>query len=280
MKGYSSRTPGLRFKLSINLKNMSFLQRKNHPERLCTSGFSRSKGRNHRGLITSQHRGGGHKRVYRTIDFKREKIGVPGKIQTVEYDPNRNSLIALVQYKDGEKKYILYCRYLSIGNEIISRAKPTNTIGDALPLKYLTEGSRIHNIELTSGKGGQLVRAAGTKAIVLYQYKKFKAIRLPSGKRRFIPLNCWVTYGILGNHEQKSQILGKAGCNRWKGKRPHVRGSAMNAVDHPHGGGEGKASVGRKKPYTPWGKPALGVKTRKLKKWSDLYFKRGILRKI
>lgn len=236
--------------------------------------FDRSKGRNHRGIITSRHRGGGHKRVYRLIDFKRSKIGIFGKIETIEYDPNRNALISLVFYQDGDKKYILYSKNLEIGNTVLSSPKAFLSEGNALPIARLSVGAKIHNIELHPGRGGQLVRSAGTKAVVLYKHKKWTAVRLPSGKKRFIPENCWVTYGIVGNNQQKLKILGKAGSARWVGIRPHVRGSAMNAVDHPHGGGEGKAPIGRKKPYTLWGKPALGVKTRKLGKWSNLYIKR------
>nr|YP_009478275.1 ribosomal protein l2 [Prototheca stagnorum]BBD20182.1 ribosomal protein l2 [Prototheca stagnorum] len=272
MQRFKSITPGRRHKLSLDPNDS--LQKKNNPERLCSFGFFRSKGRNHRGVITSQHRGGGHKRVYRDIDFKRSKIGIVGKIKTVEYDPNRNALIALVVYKDGDKKYILYFQNLEIGANIVSSSYAFIRAGNASPLKNFPLGATIHNIELHSGKGGQLVRSAGAKAVILFKYKNMTAVRLPSGKKRFIPDICWVTYGVVGNQQQKLKILGKAGCNRWIGKRPHVRGSAMNAVDHPHGGGEGKAPIGRKKPYTLWGKPALGVKTRKLRKWSNLYFRK------
>lgn len=272
MKRYKPYTPSLRHKLNIDPNKL--LQKKNKPEKKNTFGFKRKQGRNNRGVITSFHRGGGHKKLYRTIDFKQSKIGIPGKIKTVEYDPNRNSLIALVHYADGEKRYILYFNNLYIGKTIYSSPKALLSEGNSLPLYNIPFGSSIYNIEIHPGKGGQLVRSAGTKAIVLYKYKLLTAILLPSGKKRFIPNNCWAIFGSIGNNQQRLKILGKAGSTRWISKRPHVRGSAMNAVDHPHGGGEGKAPIGRKKPYTPWGKPALGKKTRKLNKWSDLYVKK------
>lgn len=272
MKKFKAYTPGLRHKSQIDFNKL--LEKKNKPEKKCTHGFTRNHGRNNRGIITSFHRGGNHKRLYRLIDFKQSKIGIPGKITKVEYDPNRNSLIALVHYIDGDKKYILYFNNLYIGKTILSSPKAYLTEGNSLPLSFIPFGATIYNIEIHSGKGGQLVRAAGTKAIILYKYKHMIAILLPSGKKRFILDNCWATYGTIGNNQQKLKTLGKAGCSRWIGKRPHVRGSAMNAVDHPHGGGEGKAPIGRKQPYTPWGKPALGKKTRKVRKWSDLFVKK------
>lgn len=272
MKKYKPYTPSLRHKQNIEPNYL--LKKRNKPEKKSTFGYNRKQGRNNRGLITSFHRGGGHKRLYRLIDFKRTKIGIFGKVKTVEYDPNRNALISLIHYTDGDKKYILYFNNLYIGKTILSSPIAPLGEGNALPLFKIPYGTKIHNIEIHPGKGGQLVRAAGTKATVLYQYKKMIALLLPSKKKRFVLNNCWATIGTIGNNKSKFKLLGKAGSSRWISKRPHVRGSAMNAVDHPHGGGEGKAPIGRKKPYTPWGKTALGAKTRKIKKWSDLYVKK------
>lgn len=272
MKKYKPYTPSLRHKKNIEPNHL--LNKKNKPEKKNTFGYNRKQGRNNRGSITSFHRGGGHKRLYRLIDFKRTKTGIFGKVQTVEYDPNRNALIALIHYTDGDKKYILYFNNLYIGKTILSSPNAPLGEGNALPLLKIPYGTKIHNIEIHPGKGGQLVRAAGTKATILYQYKKMVALLLPSKKKRFVLNSCWATIGTIGNNKVKFKLLGKAGSSRWISKRPHVRGSAMNAVDHPHGGGEGKAPIGRKKPYTPWGKTALGAKTRKIKKWSDLYVKK------
>ncbi len=219
-------------------------------------------GRNHRGHITSRHRGGGHKRLYRNIDFLRQ-VQSPGKVVRIEYDPYRSAHIALIHYRNGKKGYILYPRGLSIGNYIVSQVDAPLTVGNALPLSNMPLGTEIHNIELNPGAGGKLVRAAGTAAQLVAQSGKFVAIRLPSKELRLISQDCWATIGQVGNSEQSNIVLGKAGRSRWLGQRPRVRGSAKNPVDHPHGGGEGKSPIGRSRPVTPWGKPALGQRTGK-----------------
>ncbi len=219
-------------------------------------------GRNHRGHITSRHRGGGHKRLYRNIDFLRQ-VQSPGKVVRIEYDPYRSAHISLIHYRNGKKGYILYPRGLSIGNYIVSQVDAPLTVGNALPLSNMPLGTEIHNIELNPGAGGKLVRAAGTAAQLVAQSGKFVAIRLPSKELRLISQDCWATIGQVGNSEQSNIVLGKAGRSRWLGQRPRVRGSAKNPVDHPHGGGEGKSPIGRSRPVTPWGKPALGQRTGK-----------------
>lgn len=219
-------------------------------------------GRNHRGQITSRHRGGGHKRLYRNIDFLRQTQS-PGKVVRIEYDPYRSAHIALIHYRNGKKGYILYPRGLSVGNYIIAQVDAPLTVGNSLPLSNMPLGTEIHNIELNPGAGGKLVRAAGTAAQLVAQSGKFVAIRLPSKELRLISQDCWATIGQVGNSEQNNLVLGKAGRSRWLGQRPRVRGSAKNPVDHPHGGGEGKSPIGRSRPVTPWGKPALGQRTGK-----------------
>lgn len=219
-------------------------------------------GRNHKGQITSRHRGGGHKRLYRNIDFLRQTQS-PGKVVRIEYDPYRSAHIALIHYKNGKKGYILYPRGLSVGNYIVAQVDAPLTVGNALPLSNMPLGTEIHNIELNPGAGGKLVRAAGTAAQLVAQSGKFVAIRLPSKELRLISQDCWATIGQVGNSEQSNIVLGKAGRSRWLGQRPRVRGSAKNPVDHPHGGGEGKSPIGRSRPVTPWGKPALGQRTGK-----------------
>ena len=235
---------------------------------LCLKNF-RHKGRNHRGIITSRHRGGGHKRLYRKIDFKRTKIGIPGRVHQIEYDPNRNSHIALLYYKDGTKEYILYPLGLNIGDWVISNSDAPIAIGNALPLSNIPLGIQIHNIELTPGKGGQLARAAGSAAQIIAKQKKFVTLQLPSNEIRLVSKKCWATIGQIGNINHINIISKKAGRKRWLDRRPSVRGVAMNAVDHPHGGGEGRAPVGRPHPVTPWGKATLGQRTRKLNKYSN-----------
>ena len=233
-----------------------------------TTWWSRSKGRNNRGIITSRHRGGGHKKLYREIDFSRTKLGIPAKVTNIEYDPNRNARIALVGYLDGEKRYILQPLGLKIGETILSSPEAPITIGNCLPLTNIPLGTEVHNVELHPGRGGQLVRAAGTVAQIVAKEGKWVTLRLPSGEVRLVSQNCWATIGRVGNVDAFNLTLGKAGRKRWLGRRPHVRGSAMNPVDHPHGGGEGRAPIGRARPVSPWGKPALGAKTRKRKKFS------------
>jgi large subunit ribosomal protein L2 len=218
-----------------------------------------------------RHQGGGHKRKYRIIDFKRNKDGVVGRVATIEYDPNRSANIALINYADGEKRYILAPLNLKVGDEIVSGADADIKIGNALPLENIPVGTTIHNIELKPGKGGQLVRAAGASAQLLGRDGDFVIVRLSSGETRRIHNNCRATIGQVGNLDHELINIGKAGRSRWLGHRPTVRGSVMNPNDHPHGGGEGRAPIGRKAPVTPWGKPALGLKTRKKKNKSDQY---------
>nr|BBE24875.1 50S ribosomal protein L2 [Raphidocelis subcapitata] len=241
------------------------------PEKSLTSYSHRSKGRNNRGVITCRHRGGGHKRLYREIDFRRDKIGIPAKVVSVQYDPNRNARIALVRYEDGEKRYILQPRGLQTGDVILSDLQAPILVGNALPLRNIPLGSQIHNVEFQPGSGGQLARSAGSSVEILAKEGNFVTLRLPSKEIRLVSKNCWGTIGQVGNHEAYILTLGKAGRTRWLGKRPTVRGSVMNPVDHPHGGGEGKCPIGRSRPVTPWGRPALGQLTRKPKKYSSTF---------
>jgi large subunit ribosomal protein L2 len=229
----------------------------------------RKKGRNNRGIITSRHRGGGHKRLYRKIDFKRTKTTVSALVKEISYDPNRTAPIALLHYQDGEKKYILYPLELKIGDWTTSNPEAPIKIGNTLPLRNIPLGTQVHNIELTPGKGGQLARSAGTSAQIIAKEDNFVTLRLPSNEIRLIPKNCWATIGQIANINHNNIIYRKAGRKRWLGRRPSVRGVAMNAADHPHGGGEGRAPVGRPHPVTPWGKATLGHRTRKINKYSD-----------
>nr|YP_010556074.1 ribosomal protein L2 [Monoraphidium dybowskii]UYR96176.1 ribosomal protein L2 [Monoraphidium dybowskii]WDE21107.1 ribosomal protein L2 [Chlorolobion braunii] len=239
------------------------------PDKSLTSNNHRSKGRNSRGVITCRHKGGGHKRLYREIDFRRDKIGMPAKVTSIEYDPNRNSRIALVRYEDGEKRYILQPRGLQVGDTILSDIQAPILVGNALPLRNIPLGAQVHNVEFQPGSGGQLARSAGSSVEILAKEGNFVTLRLPSKEIRLVSKNCWATIGQVGNHEAYILTIGKAGRNRWLGKRPTVRGSVMNPVDHPHGGGEGKCPIGRSRPVTPWGRPALGQLTRKPKKYSS-----------
>ncbi len=244
---------------------------KKTPERSLTVALRKTGGRNNKGRITSRRRGGGHKRRYRIIDFKRNKYDVKANVIAIEYDPNRSARIALLQYEDGEKRYILAPDGLKVGNEIVSSRDiaPIKT-GNSLPLGSIPDGILIHNIELKPGKGGQMARSAGTYARVMAKEGKLITLRLPSGEMRMIPQDCLATIGVVGNKSHENIVLGKAGRSRWLGRRPKVRGAAMNPVDHPHGGGEGKTSGGRH-PVSPWGTPAKGYKTRKKNKASDRY---------
>lgn len=242
---------------------------KSEPERSLTTSVHRPKGRNNRGVITSRRRGGGHKQLYRIIDFKRNKHNIPAKVAAIEYDPNRNARIALLHYQDGEKRYILHPNGLAVGKTVISGPEAPFEDGNALPLSRIPLGTTVHNVELTPGRGAQIVRAAGASAQVMAKEGKYVTLRLPSGEVRMVRRDCYATIGQVGNIEARNLSLGKAGRNRWKGKRPKVRGSVMNPVDHPHGGGEGRAPIGRSGPVTPWGKPTLGAKTRKPKKASS-----------
>nr|YP_009973441.1 ribosomal protein L2 [Halophila beccarii]YP_009973458.1 ribosomal protein L2 [Halophila beccarii]QNH92892.1 ribosomal protein L2 [Halophila beccarii]QNH92909.1 ribosomal protein L2 [Halophila beccarii] len=251
-------------------RNNGAIDRKSNPQKNLTYGQHHcGKGRNARGIITARHRGGGHKRLYRQIDFRRNKKDISGKIVTIEYDPNRNAYICLIHYGDGEKRYILHPRGARIGDTIVSGTEVPISMGNALPLTDMPLGAAIHNIEITLGKGGQLARAAGAVARLIAKEGKSATLRLPSGEVRLISKNCLATVGQVGHVEAKQKSLGKAGSKSWLGKRPVVRGVAMNAVDHPHGGGQGKAPVGRDRPTTPWGHPTLGKRTRKRKKYSD-----------
>lgn len=244
------------------------------PEKSLSKMKHRSKGRNNRGVITCRHKGGGHKRLYREIDFRRDKIGIPGKVMTIEYDPNRNARIALVMYEDGEKRYILQPHGLKVGDTIISDLQAPILVGNALPLRNIPLGAQVHNVEFQPGSGGQLARSAGALLDILAKEGNFVTVRLPSKEIRLISKNCWATIGQVGNLEAYSIRIGKAGRNRWLGKRPTVRGSVMNPNDHPHGGGEGRAPIGRCRPVTPWGRPALGQFTRQPKKYSSKFILR------
>nr|YP_009185041.1 ribosomal protein L2 [Characiochloris acuminata]ALO63329.1 ribosomal protein L2 [Characiochloris acuminata] len=241
------------------------------PEKSLTFFLQRKKGRNNRGIITCRHRGGGHKRLYREIDFRRDKIGVPAQVVTIEYDPNRNARIALLRYEDGEKRYIIHPRGLNVGETIVSDLNAPILVGNALPLRNIPLGAEVHNVEFQPGSGGQLARAAGTLVEILAKEGNFVTVRLPSKEIRLISRNSWATIGQVGNVEAYNSIIGKAGRTRWLGIRPTVRGSAMNPVDHPHGGGEGRAPIGHNRPLTPWGRPALGKFTRKPKKYSNQF---------
>jgi len=225
-------------------------------------------GRNSNGRITCRHKGSGNKKQYRIIDFKRDKFGIDATVETIEYDPYRNSRISLVVYRDGERRYIVHPQDLAVGDTIASGPNADIKVGNALPLENIPLGTVVHNVELKPGKGAQIVRSAGASAQLLAKEGKYATLRLPSGEMRKVLILCLATIGVVDNADFKNMSLGKAGRNRWKGIRPTVRGSVMNPVDHPHGGGEGKAPIGRPSPVTPWGKPTLGKKTRKTKKYS------------
>jgi large subunit ribosomal protein L2 len=267
---YKSYTPGTRnralsaFTEITKAKPEKSLIRKNH----------RTKGRNNRGVITVRHRGGGHKRLYRMIDFKRNKYGIQGTVSSIEYDPNRNARIALIYYTDGEKRYILHPKNLSVGDKIVSGSECPSTTGNTLPIQEIPLGTSIHNIELIPNRGGQIVRAAGTSAKILAKEGDYVTLRLPSKEIRLIRKECFATIGEISNNDAFLVQSGKAGRSRWLGRRPTVRGSVMNPCDHPHGGGEGRTPIGRSRPLTPWGKPALGIKTRKSKNLSSAYILR------
>ncbi|WP_273853988.1 50S ribosomal protein L2 [Guptibacillus spartinae] len=244
------------------------------PEKSLLAPLHKKGGRNNQGRLTVRHQGGGHKRKYRVIDFKRDKDGIPGRVATIEYDPNRSANIALINYADGEKRYILAPKGLKVGTEIMSGVDADIKVGNALPLINIPVGTTIHNIELKPGRGGQLVRSAGAEAQLLGKEGRYVLVRLRSGETRMILSTCRATIGQVGNLEHELINIGKAGRSRWLGIRPTVRGSVMNPVDHPHGGGEGRAPIGRKSPMSPWGKPTLGFKTRKKNKESDKYIVR------
>jgi len=245
------------------------------PEKSLLEPLPRKAGRNNQGKLTVRHRGGGHKRQYRVIDFKRNKDGIPAKVATIEYDPNRSANIALLHYLDGEKRYIIAPKGLTVGTQVFNGPAADIKVGNALPLANIPVGTVIHNIELKPGKGGQLVRSAGASAQVLGKEGKYVLVRLKSGEVRMILATCRATIGQVGNEQHELINIGKAGRSRWKGIRPTVRGSVMNPNDHPHGGGEGRTSIGRLSPMSPWGKPTLGKKTRKKKNRSNKLIVRG-----
>ena len=265
IKKYKPTTPGRRGMSSLTFEEITT----NKPEKSLVVPLKSKGGRNNNGRITTRHQGGGHKRSYRLIDFKRNKDGIPAKVATIEYDPNRSANIALLHYVDGEKRYILAPKGLTVGTTVVSGKDADIKVGNCLEMKDMPEGTFIHNVELKPGKGGQLARSAGCSAQILGIEEKYVTVRLSSGEVRKILANCRATVGVVGNEDHSLVNIGNAGRNRWKGIRPTVRGSVMNPNDHPHGGGEGRTPIGRKSPMTPWGKKAMGVKTRKTKKASD-----------
>lgn len=267
IKKYKATSPGIRQMTLLTFDEIT----KKEPEKSLVVTLKKSGGRNSQGRITVRFRGGGAKRKYRIIDFKRDKDGIPGKVAAIEYDPNRTANIALIHYVDGEKRYILAPNGLKVGDVIESGENVDIKVGNALPLRNIPVGTTVHNIELVPGKGGQLARSAGAEAQLMGKEGKYATLRLPSGEFRMVLLDCRATIGQVGNLDHENVTLGKAGRSRHLGRRPSVRGSAMNPVDHPHGGGEGKAPIGRPTPVTPWGKPTLGYKTRKKNKKSDKY---------
>lgn len=269
LKKYKPTTPSQRGLVRIDKSELW----KGKPYKALTKGLTKTGGRNNLGRMTARHRGGGHKRLYRLIDFKRNKVGVSAVIERIEYDPNRSANIALVKYSDGEFSYILAPAKLKIGSEVISSPDADIKVGNCLPLKNIPVGTIVHNVEMKCGKGGQIARSAGASANIVGKDSGYAQIKLSSGEVRLIPLECRATIGVLSNADKKNTNVGKAGRSRWLGKRPHVRGVAMNPVDHPHGGGEGKTSGGRH-PVTPWGKPTKGKKTRKNKLTSKFILKR------
>jgi large subunit ribosomal protein L2 len=267
VKSFKPTSPGVRSKTVSSFEEIT----RDTPEKSLVTPLRKKAGRNAQGRITVRHRGGGHNRRYRLVDFKRDKDGVPAKVATIEYDPNRTARIALLHYVDGEKRYILAPVGIRVGDIVESGPNADIRPGNALPLRNMPMGSMVHNIELYPGKGGQLVRAAGGMAQLMAKEGDFALIRMPSGEQRRVRLDCKATLGQVGNVDHENISIGKAGRNRWMGKRPTVRGVVMNPVDHPHGGGEGKSPIGRKSPVTPWGKPTLGHRTRKKGKPSDKY---------
>ena len=270
LKKYKPTTPGRRF---ATVSDFSVLTKK-RPEKSLTKPLKKNAGRNNAGRITRRHSGRGHKRLYRIIDFKRLKDGVPAKVEAIEYDPNRSARIALLSYKDGEKSYMVAPLKLKVGDTVMSGKKADIKAGNAIPLKNIPVGTIIHNIELKEGKGAELVRSAGGNAQLLAKEGKYANVKLPSGEVRLVRLNCRACIGQIGNTTHEIIRLGKAGRKRWLGIRPTVRGTAMNPVDHPHGGGEGKNKSSGRNPVTPWGKPTLGYRTRKKNKETDRYIVR------
>lgn len=271
IKVYKAITNGRRHMTSLDFAEITTSK----PEKSLLAPLPKKAGRNNQGKITVRHHGGGHKKQYRIIDFKRNKDNVPAKVATIEYDPNRSANIALLHYVDGEKRYIIAPKELKVGQVVVSGPEADIKIGNTLPLANIPVGTLIHNIELKPGKGGQLVRSAGASAQVLGKEGKYVLVRLKSGEVRMILATCRATIGEVGNEQHGLVNIGKAGRTRWLGKRPTVRGSVMNPNDHPHGGGEGRTSIGRKSPMSPWGKPTLGKKTRSKKARSNKFIVRA-----
>ncbi|EGF86978.1 50S ribosomal protein L2 [Gemella sanguinis] len=271
IKVYKAITNGRRNMTSLDFAEITTSK----PEKSLLAPLPKKAGRNNQGKITVRHHGGGHKKQYRIIDFKRNKDNVPAKVATIEYDPNRSANIALLHYVDGEKRYIIAPKELQVGQVVVSGPEADIKIGNTLPLANIPVGTLIHNIELKPGKGGQLVRSAGASAQVLGKEGKYVLVRLKSGEVRMILATCRATIGEVGNEQHGLVNIGKAGRTRWLGKRPTVRGSVMNPNDHPHGGGEGRTSIGRKSPMSPWGKPTLGKKTRSKKARSNKFIVRA-----
>ena len=270
IRGFKPTTPSRRKMTVATFEEIT----KTTPERSLVTTINKTAGRNAHGRITSRHRGGGVKRKYRIIDLKRDKDNIPARVAAIEYDPYRTAYIALLNYADGEKRYIIQPNGLKVGDVVESGSDADIKVGNTLRLADIPVGTTVHNIEMTPGKGGQIARSAGSSAQLMAKEGKFAQLRLPSGEFRLIDLRCRATIGQVGNISHELITLGKAGKSRYLGKRPHVRGSAMNPVDHPHGGGEGRTPIGRPSPMTPWGKKALGLKTRKKSKKSDLYIVR------
>jgi large subunit ribosomal protein L2 len=269
IKHYKPTSPGRRFVTTSTFEEIT----KSEPEKSLLAPLKKKSGRNNQGRMTVRHRGGGHKRMYRLVDFKRNKDGVPAKVASIEYDPNRSARIALLHYVDGEKRYIVAPSGLKVGNMVESGPKADIKVGNALPLANIPVGTTVHNVEMYPGRGAQLVRSAGASAQLMAKEGKYATLRMPSGEMRMILQTCRATVGQVGNVEHENLTVGKAGRARWAGKRPSVRGVVMNPSDHPHGGGEGRSPVGRN-PVTPWGKPALGARTRKKKASDQLIVKR------
>ncbi len=269
VRKYQPTSPGRRFMTVSDFKEIT----KTQPEKSLIEPLKKTGGRNASGRITVRHRGGGHKQMYRVIDFKRDKHDVPAKVAALEYDPNRSALIALLNYADGEKRYIIAPIGLKVGDTVVSGPNSDIKPGNAMPLSNIPVGTIIHNIELKKNRGGQLVRTAGAGAQLMAKEGNYANIRLPSGEMRLVPVDCMATIGQIGNEEYENISIGKAGRSRWLGKKPANRGVVMNPIDHPHGGGEGRSPIGRA-PVTPWGKPALGHRTRKHKASDRLIVKR------
>jgi len=268
LKKYNPVTPGRRFMVILDKSELSSRE----PEKSLLVPLKKTGGRNHYGRVTVRFRGGGHKRRYRIIDFRREKIGVPAKVVSIEYDPNRSARIALLLYADGEKRYILAPNGLSVGERVISGPDAEIRPGNALPLEKIPLGTLVHNVEMTPGKGGQIARSAGVSCQLMAREGNYALLKMPSGELRRVHVRCYATIGVVGNEDHKNETYGKAGRTRWIGRKPHVRGIAMNPVDHPHGGGEGRGKGHN--PTSPWGIPAKGYKTRRGRKSSDKFIVR------